>query len=337
MYAKCGRIDDAFRVFLVMPRRNVITWNAMLSGLAMQGNGDMVLDLFGQMIREVKPDDVTFTAILSACSHAGLVDQGRHFFYSLESTYGIKPSIEHYSCIVDLLGWAGYLEEAESIIRVMTIPPNEVVLGSLLGSCSVHKNLELGECLIKELVQMYPDNTEYHVLLSNMYSLAGKNDKANSIRVVLRSRGVRKVPGISSIYVGGQIHCFSAGDKLHPQSQEIYMMLDEMIRKIRLAGYAPDTACQKFSGSDDGYCYGYGQEEKEQALFSHSEKLAVCFGLISTQAGMPIYIFKNLRICQDCHSAMKIVSKVYNREIVIRDRNRFHRFKLGSCSCFDYW
>lgn len=337
MYAKCGRIDDAFRNFKVMNRRNVVSWNAMLSGLAMQGKGDMVLDLFGQMIREVKPDDVTFTAVLSACSHSGLIDQGRYFFYSLESTYGIKPSIEHYSCVVDLLGRAGHLEEAESIIRGMTMPPNEVVLGSLLGSCSVHKNLELGECLMKELVQMYPDNTEYHVLLSNMYSLAGKNDEANSIRVVLRSRGVRKVPGMSSIYVGGQIHCFSAGDKLHPQSQEIYMMLDEMIRKIRLAGYVPDTACQKFSGSDDGEYYGYGQEEKEQALFSHSEKLAVCFGLISTQAGMRLYIFKNLRICQDCHSAMKIVSKVYNREIVIRDRNRFHCFKLGTCSCFDYW
>ncbi|PHT78794.1 Pentatricopeptide repeat-containing protein, mitochondrial [Capsicum annuum] len=336
MYAKCGKIDDAFRVFNVMPRRNVITWNAMLSGLAMQGKGNLVLDLFGQMIREVKPDDVTFTAVLSACSHSGLVDQGRHFFYSLESTYGIKPSIENYSCVVDLLGRAGHLQEAESIIRAMTLPPNEVVLGSLLGACSVHKNLELGECLMKELIQIYPDNTEYHVLLSNMYSLAGKIDKANSFRAVLRSRGVRKLPGMSSIYVGGQIHCFSAGDKLHPQSREIYMMLDEMIRKIRLAGYAPDTACQMVSGFD-GEHYGYGQEEKEQALFSHSEKLAVCFGLISTQAGMPLYIFKNLRICQDCHSSMKIVSKVYNREIVIRDRNRFHRFKLGSCSCFDYW
>ncbi|CAN4097560.1 unnamed protein product [Withania somnifera] len=337
MYAKCGRIDDAFRVFHMMPRRNVITWNSMLSGLAMQGKGNIVLHMLGQMVREVKPDDVTYTAVLSACSHSGLVDQGLHFFYNLESTYGIKPSIEHYSCVVDLLGRAGHLEEAESIIRGMTIPPNEVVLGSLLGSCSVHKNLKLGERLMKELVQMYPDNTEYHVLLSNMYSLAGKNVVANSIRVVLRSRGVSKVPGMSSIYVGGQIHCFSAGDKLHPQSQEIYVMLDEMIRKIRLTGYAPDTACQKFSGSDDGEYYGHVQEEKEQALFSHSEKLAVCFGLISTRAGMPLYIFKNLRICQDCHSAMKIVSKVYNRQIVIRDRNRFHCFKLGSCSCFDYW
>ncbi|KAK4370469.1 hypothetical protein RND71_009944 [Anisodus tanguticus] len=286
MYAKCGRISDAFRVFNVMPRRNVVTWNAMLSGLAMQGKGDTVLDLFAQMIREVKPDDVTFTAVLSVCSHSGLVDQGRHFFRTLESTYGIKPSIEHYSCVVDLLGRAGHLEEAESIIRGMTIHPNEVVLVSLLTACSVHKNLELGECLMKELVQMYPDNTEYHVLLSNMYSLAGKNDKANSIRVVLKSRGVKKVPGTSSIHVGGQIHCFSAGDKLHPQSQDIYMMLDEMIRKIRLAGYVPDTACQKFSGSDGGECYDYGQEEKEHALFSHSEKLAVCFGLLSTRAAV---------------------------------------------------
>ncbi|XP_009784671.1 pentatricopeptide repeat-containing protein At5g15340, mitochondrial [Nicotiana sylvestris] len=337
MYAKCGRIDDAFRVFKVMPRRNVVTWNTMLSGLAMQGKGDMVLHLFAQMVREVKPDDVTFTAVLSACSHSGLVVQGRHLFYSLESSYGIKPSVENYSCIVDLLGRAGHLEEAESIIRGMPIAPNEVVLGSLLGSCSVHKNLELGKCLMKELVQMYPDNTEYHVLLSNMYSLAGKNDEADSIRVVLRNRGIRKVPGMSSIYVGGQIHCFSAGDTLHLQSQEIYMMLDEMIRKIRLAGYVPDTACQKFSGSDNGEYYSNSHEEKEQALFTHSEKLAVCFGLISIPAGMPLYIFKNLRICRDCHSAMKIVSKVYNRQIVIRDRSRFHCFKLGSCSCSDYW
>ncbi|XP_070035370.1 pentatricopeptide repeat-containing protein At5g15340, mitochondrial-like [Nicotiana tomentosiformis] len=150
MYAKCGRIDDAFRVFKVMPRRNIVTWNTMLSGLAMQGKGDMVLHLFAQMFREVKPDDVTFASLLSACSHSGLVVQGRHLFYSLESSYGIKLSAENYSCIVDLLGRAGHLEEAESRIRRMLIAPHEVVLGSLLGSCSVHKNLELGECLMKE-------------------------------------------------------------------------------------------------------------------------------------------------------------------------------------------
>lgn len=190
---------------------------------------------------------------------------------------------------------------------------------------------------MRELVQMYPLNVEYHVLLSNMYALAGKHDKANSLRKILKDRGLRKVPGISSIHVRGQVHQFCAGDKSHPQTREIYFMLDEMIRKLKLAGYNPNTSSQIFSCSRNGEGNEDEHEEKEQALFSHSEKLAVCFGLISTRAGMPLYIFKNLRICQDCHSALKIISTIYSREIVIRDRNRFHCFKQGECSCSDYW
>ncbi|KAK9272878.1 hypothetical protein L1049_003257 [Liquidambar formosana] len=219
----------------------------------------------------------------------------------------------------------------------MPIRPNEVVLGSLLGSCSAHGKLELGERLLQELVQMDPHNTEYHILLSNMYALAGKREKANSLRHVLKKMGIRKNPGMSSIHIGGQVHRFSAGDKSHPRTQEIYIMLDEMIRRLRLAGYVPNTAFQVFSGCGSGEDNANEQEEKELALFSHSEKLAICFGLISTKAGVPLYIFKNLRICQDCHSAIKIVSEIYSREIVIRDRNRFHCFKQGSCSCSDYW
>ncbi|PRQ53497.1 putative DYW domain-containing protein [Rosa chinensis] len=150
--------------------------------------------------------------------------------------------------------------------------------------------------------------------------------------------GIRKMPGMSSLYVGGQIHQYSAGDKSHPQTMEIYMKLDEMIQKLRMAGYVPNAATQVFSGFDSTDKSNAGKlEEIEQALFSHVEKLAVCYGLISTRAGSPLHIFKNLRICQDCHSAMKLVSHVYNREIVIRDRNRFHCFKQGSCSCSDYW
>ncbi|CAA3017422.1 pentatricopeptide repeat-containing At5g15340, mitochondrial [Olea europaea subsp. europaea] len=334
MYAKCGRINTAFRVFQSMPSKNVVTWNAMLSGMAMHGKGADVLSMFDQMVKEVKPDDVTFTALLSACSHSGLVDQGRQIFYNLEYMHGIRPSMEHYACVVDLLGRAGHLEEAEAMIRGMPMSPNEVVLGSLLGSCGVHRKLQLGERLMQELVQIYPQNTEYHVLLSNMYAHSGKLETADSIRKVLKTQGIRKVPGISSMHIGGQVHHFSSGDKSHPQTDKIYSELDEMIRKLRLAGYIPNTASQIFSG---GEVDTDGEEEKERALFSHSEKLAVSFGLISTQAGMPLYIFKNLRICQDCHSAMKIVSKIYDREIVIRDRTRFHSFKLGSCSCSDYW
>ena len=190
------------------------------------------------------------------------------------------------------------------------------VLGFLLGSCRIHGKLQVGERLLQELVQLDPQNTEYHILLSNMYALAGKRNRANSLRQVLKKRGVRKVPGMSSIHVGSQVHQFSAGDKSHPQTREIYSMLDEMIRRLRLAGYAPNTASQFFSGCDCLEDDAVEEEEKELAVISHSENLAICFGFISTRPGLPLYIFKNLRICQDCHSAIKIVSKIYNRQIV---------------------
>ncbi|KAK1562931.1 hypothetical protein Q3G72_019351 [Acer saccharum] len=335
MYAKCGTIETALKAFEYMPLRNVVAWNAMFSGLAMHGQGKVLLDMFSKMTAEVKPDDLTFIAVLSGCSHSGLVDQGWHYFHNLESVYGLTPKIEHYACMVDLLGRVGRLEEAEILIKKMPIPPNEVVLGSLLGSCSVHGKLELGERVMQELIQMDPHNTEYHILLSNMYALAGNGDRANSLRLVLKNKGTRKVPGMSSIHVGGQVHQFSSGDKSHPRSGEIYVNLDEMIRRLRLGGYIPDTASQVFFGyysADE-----IEMEEKEQALFVHSEKLALSLGLISTRPGAPLYIFKNLRICRDCHSAIKIASGIYNREIVVRDRNRFHCFKQGSCSCSDFW
>lgn len=337
MYAKCGRIDTAVRVFNSMHTRNVVTWNAMLGGLAMHGKGTMVLDMFHQMLEEIKPNDVTFTAVLSACSHSGLVDEGRRLFYSLESVFGTRPSMENYACMVDLLGRSGHLEEAEAVIRGMPMRPNEVVLGSLLGACSVHRAPEVGERLMKDLIRMYPHNTEHHVLLSNMYALSGKTARADSFRRDLRDRGIRKPPGVSTMYINGQIHQFTVGERSHPQINEVYLMLDEMIKKLKLAGYVPDTSSQILSGGSGVGGGGDEEEEKERALLSHSEKLAVCFGLISTKPGTPLYIFKNLRICQDCHSAMKTASKIYDREITIRDRNRFHSFKNGGCSCSDYW
>ncbi|GMI68473.1 hypothetical protein like AT5G15340 [Hibiscus trionum] len=336
MYAKCGRVDTAIKVFKCMPRRNVVAWNAMLSGLAMHGRGRVVVEMFQQMIKEVRPDYLTFIAVLSACSHSGMIDQGSYYFDSLQSVYGITPKIDHYACMVDLLGRAGRLEEAETLINQMPIPPNEVVLGSLIGSCNSHGKLQLAEHVLQKLIQMDPHNTEYHILLSNMYALAGKLDKANALRRVLKTKGIRKIPGMSSIHVDGQLHQFSAGDKSHPKTQEIYIMLEDMIRRLRLAGYVPNLAAQVFPGSD-GVEDGGVSLEKEQALFSHSEKLAVCFGLLSTKPGKRLYIFKNLRICHDCHAAIKIVSKIYDREIVVRDRNRFHCFKEGSCSCCDFW
>ncbi|KAG5129443.1 hypothetical protein JHK84_035840 [Glycine max] len=307
MYAKCGGISSALMVFRHMLRRNVVAWNAMLGGLAMHGMGKVLVEMFGSMVEEVKPDAVTFMALLSSCSHSGLVEQ------------------------------AGRLEEAEDLVKKMPIPPNEIVLGSLLGACYSHGKLRLGEKIMRELVQMDPLNTEYHILLSNMYALCGRVDKENSLRKVLKSRGIRKVPGMSSIYVDGQLHRFIAGDKSHPRTADIYMKLDDMICKLRLAGYGPNTNCQFLFGCPNGDDCMEAMEEVEQVLFTHSEKLALCFGLMSKPSGSPLYIFKNLRICQDWHSAIKIASDIYKREIVVRDRYRFHSFKQGSCSCSDYW
>ncbi|MBA0758471.1 hypothetical protein Gotri_021463 [Gossypium trilobum] len=332
MYAKCGRIDTAIKVFECMPRRNVVSWNALLSGLAMHGRGQLVINMFPRMIKEVMPDDLTFIAVLSACSHSGMIDQGSYYFDSLQSVYGITPKIDHYACMVDLLGRAGRLEEAETLINKMPIPPNEVVLGSLLGSCNSHGKLQLAKRLLQKLILMNPRNTEYHILLSNMYALAGKPDEANALRKVLKTKGISKVPGMSSIHVDGQLHQFSAGDKSHPKTREIYIMLEDMVQRLQSAGYVPNLSAQVFPGDDAGV-----ELEKEQALFSHSEKLAVCFGLLSTEPGKPLYIFKNIRICRDCHAAIMIVSKIYDREIIVRDRNRFHCFKQGSCSCSDFW
>ncbi|KAL2335482.1 hypothetical protein Fmac_016695 [Flemingia macrophylla] len=337
MYAKCGRIRAALMVFRHMPRRNVVAWNAMLGGLAMHGMGKVVVEMFGCMVEEAKPDAVTFMALLSACSHSGLVEQGWQYFHDLEPVYAVKPEIEHYACMVDLLGRAGRLDEAEILVRKMPIPPNEVVLGSLLGACNAHGKLRLGEKIMRELVQIDPLNTEYHILLSNMYALCGKVDKANSLRKVLKNKGIRKVPGMSSIYVDGQLHKFIAGEKSHPKTADIYMNLDDMICKLRLAGYVPNTNCQVLFGGSNGDECVEAMEEAEQVLFTHSEKLALCFGLMSTTPGSALCIFKNLRICQDCHSAIKIASAIYRREIVVRDRYRFHSFKHGSCSCSDYW
>ncbi|OWM64560.1 pentatricopeptide repeat-containing protein At5g15340, mitochondrial [Punica granatum] len=330
MYTKCGRLKCALRVFESMSKRNLVVWNAMISGLAVHGRGELALDIFPRMLKEAKPDSLTFTSLLNACSHSGLVDQGYQYFHDLELKYGVAPKVEHYACMVDLLGRVGRVEEAEMIVRSMPMPPNEVVLGSLLGSCVVHGKLRLAESTLHELIKLDPHNTEYHVLLSNMYASEGYSEKAKSLRQALRAKGIRKIPGISSIHINGELHQFCAGDKSHRRAREVYYMLDEMIQRLKLAGYVPFISSQAENGINE-------MEEKEQALFSHSEKLAVCFGLISTKAGTPLYIFKNLRICPDCHSAIKSVSKIYEREIVVRDRSRFHRFKHGSCSCSDYW
>ncbi|XP_009371401.2 pentatricopeptide repeat-containing protein At1g08070, chloroplastic-like [Pyrus x bretschneideri] len=329
MYAKCGSIDDALEVFRKLPEKDVMTWTALISGFAMCGQGKKALEHFHEMQKSgVKPDAITFVGVLAACSHAGLADEGISHFNSMSEVHGIQPSIEHYGGMVDILGRAGRIAEAEELIRKMQMPPDRFVLGGLLGACRVHGNLEAAERVARQLLELDPNDDGAYVLLSNLYSSMKKWDEAKRIRALMAERNVKKAPGCSLIEVDGIVHEFVKGDSSHPQTSSIYEMLEDMISRLKKAGYVPEKS---------EVLLDIDEEEKETALSLHSEKLAIAFGLISTKPRTTIRVVKNLRVCSDCHTATKLISKVYNREIIVRDRSRFHRFRDGSCSCKDFW
>lgn len=329
MYVKCGCLKDARRVFDEMEEQTIVSWSAMIAGLAMHGQAEEALRLFSKMIQiGMKPNDVTFIGLLHACSHMGMIDKGREFFTSMTRDYGIIPRIEHYGCMVDLFSRAGLLQEAYEFIMKMPIKPNGVVWGALLGGCRVHKNIELAEEAIQHLSELDPLNDGYYVVLSNIYAEAERWEDTAKVRRLMRDQGVKKTPGWSSITIDGVVHEFVAGDESHPQAEEIFQMWGKLLQKLKLKGYVPKTSIVLLEVEEN---------EKEKFLYRHSEKLALAFGLMKTPPGMPIRIMKNLRVCEDCHAALKLISGIVNREIVVRDRNRFHCFKDGSCTCNDYW
>eukprot|EP01018_Ginkgo_biloba_P034138 Gb_28038 [translate_table: standard] len=329
MYAKCGNINFAHQLFDIMSKRDVISWNAMIAAYGMHGYGKDALALFSRMQqRGMKPDDVTFICVLSACSHAGMVLEGWQSFNSMRQDYSITPRVQHYTCMVDLIGRAGHLEEAEDFIKKMPIEPNVSVWGALLGACKIHSNIELGERVAQHIFNIEPENPGYYVLLSNIYAAAGRWDYVETMRAMMKDRGLKKPPGWSFIEVFNKVHAFSVGDRLHPQAEKIYALLHSLAGQMKEAGYFPNTSA---------VLHNVEEEEKERMLSTHSEKLAIAFGLINTSPQMPIRITKNLRVCGDCHSAIKFISKIVRREIIVRDANRFHHFKDGLCSCMDYW
>eukprot|EP01018_Ginkgo_biloba_P006943 Gb_37396 [translate_table: standard] len=329
MYAKCGSIEDARKFFNSMSERNVVSWTAMITGCAHHGLGKEALELFKQMIQaDMKPHNITFVGVLCACSHAGLVDEGRHFFYSMTREYGITPGVEHYTCMVDLLGRSGYLDEAEDFINKMQVKPNGAVWGALLGASRIHGNIEMGKRAAEHVLDFKLLDAGPYVLLSNIYAAAGRWDDANRVRKLMEDRQVKKQPGCSWIEVKNKMHSFVVGDRSHPQEEEIYNVLEKLAGQMKEAGYVPETNFVLHDVED---------EQKELLLSHHSEKLAIAFGLISTPPGTIIRVAKNLRVCGDCHTAIKFVSKVVDREIVVRDNHRFHHFKDGHCSCGDYW
>lgn len=330
LYSKCGLVELSYRVFQEMPERNLGAWNAMLIASAQHGHTDAAFERFREMQRSpgVRPNFITFLCLLTACSHAGLVEEGKRYFVMM-SEHGILPGPQHYATIVDLLSRAGRLKDAVEMIDKMPMPPTESVWGALLTGCRLHKDTETAAFAAEKLFETGSTSSGAHMLLSNAYAAAGRYADAARARKAMRDKGVKKETGLSWLEAaGGAVHTFVSGDQSHARSDEIYRILEEVGEKMEKAGYVVDTS---FVLRDvDG-------EEKRMSVWYHSERLAIAFGLLTVPEGRPIRVMKNLRVCGDCHNAINFVSKVTGRVVILRDNNRFHRFEDGVCSCGDYW
>lgn len=329
MYARCGDLRSTLSIFENMDKTDIVSWNSLIASYGIHGFGSKAVEVFEEMISHgIKPSPITFISVLGACSHAGLVEKGKHIFHSMMKVYGISPSVEHYASMVDLLGRANQLEEAVKLIEDMRLEPGPKVWGSLLGSCRIHYNVDLAERACSRLFELEPMNAGNYVLLAYIYSEAKMWEKVKRVKSFVQAKGLQKVSGCSWIEVGKRIYSFVSVEEFNPQIELVHALLVNLLKEMKENGYVPNTKL---------VLYDLDEEEKERVLLGHSEKLALGFGLINTRKGETIRITKNLRLCEDCHSVTKFVSKFANREIVVRDVNRVHHFRDGVCSCGDYW
>ncbi|KAK9277750.1 hypothetical protein L1049_007297 [Liquidambar formosana] len=333
MYCKCGSLEIARQVFERMPKHDVTSWNSMILGLAMHGQAEAALEYFDRMIRSETflPNPITFVGVLSACNHRGMVNEGRKCFDMMIRVFKIKPELEHYGCLVDLLARAGLINEALDLVSNMPMKPDVVIWRSLLDACcKKNASVELSEEVARQILDSEGDDCSgAYVLLSRVYASANQWNDVGLVRKLMTDKGVTKEPGCSSVEMDGFAHEFFAGDTSHPQTKEIYQVLDVIEEKLESMGYQPDFSQAPMVDELN--------DRKQHSLRLHSERIAIAFGLLSMKPGMPIRIFKNLRVCNDCHKVSKLISRIFNVEIIVRDRTRFHHFKDGSCSCMDYW
>lgn len=329
MYAKCGRLNLAEKCFNEMENKDTVSWNAMLTGYAVHGQGDCAVSLFSLMQgSHVQVDSLSFVSVLSACRHAGLVEEGRKIFLSMHEKHQIEPNLEHYACMVDLLGRAGFFDETLSLINTMPMKPDAGVWGALLGACRMHSNVKLGEVSLDHLVKLEPGNSTNYIVLSNIYAQSGRWGDVDKTRSKINDSGLKKTPGCSWVEVKNKVHAFQVGDQSHPQLESMHMLWNNLLEKMEQMGYIPDRSC---------VLQNVEEEDKDFFLYNHSERLAISFALLNTESGSTIQLVKNLRVCVDCHTITKYITKITSRSIIVRDAIRFHHFEDGRCSCKDYW
>lgn len=336
MYSKCGSLDDAYKVFQGMKQRNVFSYSSMILGFAVHGCANAAIELFQEMLTtDIRPNRVTFIGVLTACSHVGMVDQGRQLFATMEKYYNVTPSADHYTCMVDLLGRAGRLEEALELADTMPIVTHGGVWGALLGACRIHRNPDIAQIAANHLFELEPNNIGNYVMLSNIYASAGKWGDVSRVRKLMREKGLKKNPAYSWVETqNGGFQKFCAGETNHPEYNEIKKALEDLLKRLQDHGYRPNL---------NSVGYDVGDEEKMRILMAHSEKLALAYALLSadfgggTDSGSTIRIIKNIRICEDCHAFMCIASQISGRHIIVRDNMRFHHFKNGTCNCSNFW
>ncbi|XP_030476208.1 putative pentatricopeptide repeat-containing protein At3g15130 [Syzygium oleosum] len=333
MYLKCGLTDEAEKFFSEMPAKNVVSWTVMITGFGKHGLGEEAVSLFKEMqLEKVELDSVTYLAVLSACSHSGLIDESQKIFSSLCADRPMKRQVEHYSCMVDVLGRAGRIKEAKILIESMQMKPTVGIWQTLLSACRVHGDLETSREVGEILMKMDELNPVNYVMMSNIYLEAGYWRESQKIREEVKEKRLTKVGGCSWVEIDKKVNYFYSGDDTHPLIDSIHDTLKEMENRMKEElGYVNQVRYALHDVED---------ESKVESLRVHSEKLAIGLALVSgglqRKEGV-IRIFKNLRICGDCHEYIKCLSRVLNMTFMVRDANRFHKFQDGLCSCKDYW
>ncbi|CAN6861115.1 unnamed protein product [Brassica oleracea] len=329
MYTRSGDLRSASEVFRGIENKRVASWNCMIMGHAMFGKGQEGILVFNKMLKAgIEPDAITFTSLLSVCKNSGLVREGWEYFDLMKSRYGVTPSIEHCSCMVDMLGRSGYLDEAWDFIQTMPLKPDATTWGAFLSSCKIHRDVELAEVAWKRLQVLEPHNSANYMMMINLYSNLNRWEDVEHIRGLMRQHRVRVQDLWSWIQIDQRVHVFYAEGEAHPDEGEIYFELYRLVSEMKRSGYAPDTSCIHQNVSE---------AEKEKLLLGHTEKLAMTYGLIRKKGSDPIRVVKNTSICSDCHTVAKYITVLRNREIVLQEGSRIHRFRDGQCSCNDSW